>query len=98
MKNVYRDFTVEDLEEKYDLPYEAVSDEEVDKHRWYTTRDLVFKAEDGNFYAVIYMDPATEMQEDQDRWDTNSHGVVTGIQVEEKEVTTTKWVEVKVNA
>lgn len=95
MAVIIREFSIEDLEEEYDLPYEAVSNEEFDKHRWYTVRTLVFKADDGHHYEVGYMDPATEMQEGQDRWDYDyKTGLVSAIRVEAKEVTTIEWVPV----
>jgi hypothetical protein len=94
MAIIIREFTVEELEEEYDLPYDAVSNEELDKHRWYTVRELVFKADDGFFYEVSYMDPATEMQEGQDRWDEDHRGKVEAIRVEAKEVTAVEWVPV----
>ncbi len=95
MAVIIREFSIEDLEEEYDLPYGAVSNVEFDKHRWYTVRELVFKADDGYFYEVGYMDPATEMQEGQDRWDYDyKTGLVPAIRVEEVEVVTTKWVPV----
>lgn len=95
MAVIIREFSIEDLEEEYDLPYESVSNEEFDKHRWYTVRTLVFKADDGYHYEVGYMDPATEMQEGQDRWDYDyKTGLVSAIRVEAKEVTTIEWVPV----
>ena len=93
MAVITREFTIEELEEEYDLPYGAVSDVEFDKHRWYTVRTLVFKADDGFHYEVDYMDPATEMQEGQDRWDYDyKTGLVSAVRVVEEEVVTTKWV------
>lgn len=90
-----REFSIEELEEEYDLPYEAISNVEFDKHRWYTVRELVFKADDGLFYEVSYMDPATENQEGQDTWDYDyKTGLVSAVQVEEVKVVTSKWVPV----
>lgn len=89
MANVTRKFSVEELEEDYDLPWGAVSDEVADKHRWYTIHELVFKADDGHHYEVNYMDPATEMQEGQDRWFDDP---MTAVKVVEKEVVTKVWV------
>ena len=94
MSRVLRDFSIEDLEEEYDLPFGGeTSFKRGDKHRWYTICEVVFKAKDGNYYMVDYMEPASEMQEGQDRW-FDHDGFVTGTQVEPKEVTTIKWVPV----
>lgn len=90
MANVIRNFTVEELEEEYDLPWAALHEETVDKRRWYSVLELVFKADDGNHYMVDYMDPATEMQDGQDRWE-DSRGYVEAIQVEPVEVVTVEW-------
>lgn len=93
MAKVIRTFTVEELEEDYDLPYAAVSNEEDYKARWYTGRTLVFKADDGLHYEVYYMDPATEMQEDQDRWNIENYkeNTVNAYRVEPVEVKTVRW-------
>ena len=92
MAKVYRDFSIEELEEDYDLPYgDVISFERGDKHRWYTWCEVVFKAKDGNTYMVDYMEPATEMQEGQDRWYESNPGHVTATQVEPVEVTTIEW-------
>jgi hypothetical protein len=94
---VARQFTIEELEEEYDLPYGGeLSFERIDKHRWYTICEVVFRADDGLTYMVDYMEPATEQQEGQDRWfiDNYTNETVLGIRVEPKEITTTKWVPV----
>ena len=96
MANITRKFTVEELEEVYDLPYDAVYEDTVDKRRWYSVMELVFLADDGKHYMVDYMDPATEMQEGQERWDEDSQGLVEAILVEPKEVTTIEWRPVNV--
>lgn len=99
MANITREFTVEELEEDYDLPYGGeISFERIDKHRWYTVCEVVFQADDGLTYMVDYLDPATEMQEGQDRWPIHSYtnNTVLGIRVEPKEITVTKWVPVNV--
>lgn len=92
MAYIKRNFTVEELEEEYELPWNAISNEEYDKRRWYTVRLLVFKADDGFHYEVDYMDPATENQEGQERWNEDyKTGKVEAIRVEEVEIVTTKW-------
>lgn len=68
MAQITRKFSVEDLEEKYELPWNAVARETIDKRRWYSVDDVVFRADDGYYYLVQYCDPATEMQDGQDRW------------------------------
>lgn len=95
MATVTRNFTVEELEEKYDLPWNPIYEETVDKRRWYSVLELVFLADDGKHYMVDYMDPATEMQDGQDRWE-DSRGYVEAIQVEPIEVITVKWESVNV--
>lgn len=99
MAKVTRHFTVEALEEDYDLPFGGeIFFERGDKHRWYTVCDVVFKADDGLTYMVHYLEPATEMQDGQDRWiiDNYADETVLATQVEPKEVTTIKWVPVDV--
>jgi hypothetical protein len=91
---ITRKFTVEELEEEYDLPYGAVYEDTVDKRRWYSVLELVFLADDGKHYMVDYMDPATEQQEGQERWYEDSQGLVEAILVEPKEVITVQWVAV----
>lgn len=95
MATITRNFTVEELEEEYDLPWGAIYEETVDKRRWYSVLELVFLADDGKHYMVDYMDPATEMQDGQDRWE-DSRGYVEATQVEPVEVTTIAWEAVNV--
>lgn len=90
MAKITRNFTVEELEEEYDLPWNAVYEDTVDKRRWYSVVELVFLADDGKHYMVDYMDPATENQESQDRWE-DSRGYVQAIQVEPIEVIAIEW-------
>jgi len=96
MAHVTRKFTVEELEEVYDLPYEAIYQDTVDKRRWYSVVELVFLADDEKHYMVDYMDPATEVQEGQERWDEDSKGFVEAILVEPIEVKTIEWQPVHV--
>jgi len=95
MAPITRNFTVEELEEQYDLPWGAIHEETVDKRRWYSVLELVFLADDGNHYMVDYMDPATEMQDGQDRWE-DSRGYVEATQVHPVEITTVAWEAVSV--
>lgn len=88
-----RKFSVEELEEKYGLPYEdAISFKRADKHRWYTVCEVVFQADDGLFYMVDYLEPASENQEGQDRWWNDP---MSATQVEKVPVQTYKWVPVE---
>ena len=96
MAHVTRKFTVEELEEVYDLPYEAIYQDTVDKRRRYSVVELVFLADDEKHYMVDYMDPATEVQEGQERWDEDSKGFVEAILVEPIEVKTIEWQPVHV--
>jgi hypothetical protein len=85
-----RKFSVEQLEElditwRTDAP--VVFTEEWDQRRWYTVRRVVFKFED-QLWEIFYNDPATEMQEGQDRFD---HDPVTAHLVEPVEVTVTRY-------
>ena len=43
----------------------SLAKEEGNKHRWYTNRHIIFE-KNGKFYEFIYMQPASELQEDQD--------------------------------
>lgn len=89
-----RKFSVETLEEDYGLPYEdALSFERVDKHRWYTVCEVVFRAkDDGLYWCVDYLEPASEMQEGQDYWFDDP---VTAIQVEKRQVVREEWFPVE---
>lgn len=42
----------------------------VSDHRWYTTELVVFSRH-GALWGFYYLDPASEMQEDQDRYETD---------------------------
>jgi len=83
-----RTFTREELE-ALDLPWGGLHDEEVEKHRWYTLRTVVFEA-DGTFWSVDYADPATEMQEGMDPW--FDEDTVTATEVHKVQRVTEQWV------
>jgi hypothetical protein len=95
-----RKFAREQLEE-WDLPYcwaddspEELHREQVDKRRWVSVWDLVFRApDDGKAYLVSYDEGLTEMQDDTDPW--NYDNAIEGVEVELVEVVTTEWKPVK---
>ncbi len=47
-----------------------VMDVPLDKHRWYTIHRVIFKHE-SKFYEARPMVPASEIQEDQPRWNAD---------------------------
>lgn len=57
------------------------------KRRWYTVMRIVFE-HDGAFWQIDRMDPATEMQEGQDRWESDP---VVATQVEPYEATVIRY-------
>lgn len=60
--------TIDEAEEiLYD---DKIGDQEVSQHRWYTKRLIVFKRK-GVLWGFYYLAPATEMQEDQDRYEAD---------------------------
>lgn len=48
--------------------FDHVASQVVSRHRWYTKRLVVFEA-DGGLRGFHYLEPASEEQEDQDRFD-----------------------------
>jgi hypothetical protein len=50
--------------------YEFVATQEIAQHRWYTARLIVFK-QGGHLFGFHYLDPATEMQDGQDRFESD---------------------------
>jgi hypothetical protein len=86
-----RIFTEDELDE-FDIgPWNAVSFEPVEKHRWYTVHDMIFEHE-GKHWLVSYMDPATEMQDGQERYFDPDR--IEAVEVHEVEVITKKWMPV----
>jgi hypothetical protein len=57
-------------DEAEDIYYEAVAVQTVSEHRWYTKQLVVFE-HDGQLRGFYYLDPATEMQEGQDRFESD---------------------------
>lgn len=68
-------------------PYVATQD--VSEHRWYTRQLVVFSV-DGELMGFHYLKPASELQEDQDRFDADPVPV---FPVTAREVTTTVYEE-----
>ena len=75
-------------DEAEDIYYgQHVAVQEVSQHRWYTKRLVVFDHGDG-LKGFYYLEPATELQEDQERFDADPVPV---FPVVAKEVTTTVY-------
>lgn len=57
--------------------WQQVAEQEVSKHRWYTKKLIVFRDSEGEvmpddgLYGFYYLDPASELQEDQDRFESD---------------------------
>jgi len=98
-----RTLTREQLEE-WGLPHDLASEtdanpyncaieldrEQIDTRRWYSVHRLVFRApDDGQPWAVTYMQGLTEVQEDTDPW--NEARQVTATRMEQYERTVTAW-------
>lgn len=43
--------------------------QDVSDHRWYTKQLVVYRNDDGKLRGFYYLDPASELQEDMDRFD-----------------------------
>ena len=94
-----RQFTPEQLDHEIDLypgSDSCLANIEGEAHRWYRVRHLVFKYE-GLYWSVEYHEPASEDQEDQDRWSTGLDRTVTAVQVRETNVLAKAWVPVDVS-
>lgn len=76
--------SVDDAEEAV---YGAVAIQDVSQHRWYT-RQLVVFVHDGSLMGLHYLRPASELQEDQDRFDADPVPI---FPVVAKEVVTTVY-------
>ena len=60
-------------DEAEDILYDGnrlVAKQEISEHRWYTKELIVFKG-DGDILGFYYLNPATELQEDQDRFESD---------------------------
>ena len=67
--------------------FDHVARQDVEEHRWYTKQLVVFEL-DGRLMGFYYLDPATEMQEDQDRFEAEPVPI---FPVAGREVTTTVY-------
>lgn len=65
--------SVEDAEDVLDSKDGVVACQNVSDHRWYTRQPIVFRAPTGNreLFGFYYLKPATEEQEDQDRFEAD---------------------------
>lgn len=67
-----------------------LASQEVEQHRWYVKRLIVFEL-DSALMGFYYLDPATEEQEDQDRFEGDQQNVaifpVTAVETTVYEVT-----------
>ena len=61
-------------DEATDIVYEYgrtnVAVQNVSEHRWYTKQLVVFEDDYGHTLGFYYLDPASELQEDQDRFES----------------------------
>jgi hypothetical protein len=89
MAKVTREFTREFMEEN-DYPYELTDIKHIEDRRWYSTWTGVFEFE-GKNYRVLYLNPATEMQEE-DPW--NDCDVIVATEVVKLPVVRYDWIEV----
>ncbi|NUK07491.1 hypothetical protein HRW18_05570 [Streptomyces lunaelactis] len=97
-----RTFTTDQLEE-IGVPFECYGEpidgfatelhrEQIDTRRWVSVHVLVFRApDDGKAYRVTYQRPLTEHQE----CDTWFDDEIKAVEMEQREVTVTKWLPVK---
>lgn len=63
-----------------DLDPQCVAQYNPYKHRWYTSYSVVFFYQD-KYWLTQYMEPASEMQDRQDRWCTDDDGMVELVEV-----------------
>jgi hypothetical protein len=74
-------------DEAMEYVYDNVAIQDVSKHRWYTKQLVVFE-DDGALFGFYYFDPATEMQEDAERFEDDPVPI---FRVAPKEVTITRY-------
>jgi len=90
MTNITRTFTREFMEDN-DFPFDLLDKEFIEEHRWFNVWTGVFEYE-GKYYRVTYLDPSTEMQEE-DPWSDEETVIAT--QVVRLPVVKYEWVEVE---
>jgi hypothetical protein len=61
---------VQQAQDMVDLT-EYVAMQELERHRWYTRRLVVYNSPSGYLRGFVYLDPASELQEDQDRFEAD---------------------------
>ncbi|MCP3817811.1 hypothetical protein NLX86_06575 [Streptomyces sp. A3M-1-3] len=94
-----RHFTRDQLD-AWDLPGAWADDspeilhrEQVDARRWVSVHQLIFRApDDGLTYRVHYEQGLTENQDDTDPW--NYDDEIKAVEMEQREVTVTRWMPV----
>lgn len=69
---------------------DPISDEIVGTSRWSVQHEVIFKWKDGKNYKTHYSVGATE-QQDESPWEYETE--VNCVEVEQQQVTVTKWVE-----
>ena len=98
-----RTFTADQLEE-IGVPFECYGEpidgfatelhrEQIDTRRWVSVHELIFRApDDGKAYCVHYQRPLTEYQECDTWFDDNE---IAAVEMEQRQVTVTKWLPVR---
>ena len=78
------------LDEAEDYVYGGLlASQKVSEHRWYNKQLIVFQEqEDASLWGFYYLDPKSELQEDQDRFESDPVRI---FPVVAKEVTTTVY-------
>lgn len=95
IRDAYMKITEQEAQEiYYDEKYVAV--EEGGDHRWWRPIYVTFSS-DGKFYQFMYMQPLTEVQEDQDRFEVDRDGMIECYEVEPYEFKETRYRGVKTN-
>jgi hypothetical protein len=72
--------------------YRRVGVQEVSEHRWYTKQLIAFQRNEGELLGFYYLKPASEIQEDQDRFEADP---VPTFAVASREIKTTVYEEAK---
>jgi predicted RNA-binding protein with PUA-like domain len=76
------------IDEAEDIIYaDPVAIQDISEHRWYTKQLVVFKKH-GALYGFNYLKPASELQEDQDRFESDRVKI---FPVSSRKVTTTVY-------
>ena len=86
MPDTLMTLTTDEADDRIYGPHVAIQD--VSEHRWYTKQLVVFMGDDHLLYGFYYLKPATELQEDQDRFESDPVKV---FYVNARDVTTTVY-------